>query len=369
MTPEQAIQEIEKGTLRPVYLLVGDERYLRNQVLNALTTAYQKKAIAGLNEDDFSVPEASAAAVLTAAKTLPMMSERRWVLVRDIDRWEGKEDSTGKEKKGRSTTPLDDIASYAEAPSVSTLLILCADKLDARRRLFTLAKKQDFLVKCDAIPAKMVPAWARDAAKRRGRKLAPSAAELITEVLGTDLSMIDDLIERLSLYVSADVEISEEHIGELIPVVRPSTVWKLVDALGQGRYAEALASLSKVYDPDDRGLRLLGVIAWSTRQLIRFRAARAAGKSPEQAAIAAGARPFKARELDAQVRRAAPGQFERWLGLLRTIDLELKGGSKRSPRAILEAAVLDLCRNEAATALPSSVDSAPQHKRDRAREY
>jgi DNA polymerase-3 subunit delta len=341
MTPDAAILSASSGQLLPVYLIVGEERFLRNRVLGALGDAFQKDAIAGLNEDDFTAGECDVTRVLDAARTLPMMARRRWVLVRDLGRWEEK--SAGAKGNDRAK-PLDELCAYAEAASETTLLVLVASKLDARRRLLTLAKKKDFLVKCDPIAKKALPGWIREAAQVRGRRIAASAAELIAEVQGPELSVLDDSVERLCLFAPEAAEITLEHVTALIPVVHPSTVWELVDALGRGDTGGALASLAKVYDPSDRGLRLLGTIAWSTRQLIRFQAARRAGKSPEQAASAAGAPPFRAQALETQTRQADGAHFERWLERLRSIDLDLKGGSKRHPRAILEAALIDLCQ-------------------------
>jgi DNA polymerase-3 subunit delta len=350
MTPDAAILSASSGQLLPVYLVVGEERFLQTRVLDALAEAYGRDAIAGLNEDDFSAGECDVGRVLGAARTLPMMSRRRWVLVRDLDRWEEKGDggkgSRSKGEGGRSEKgkPLDQVCAYAEAPSETTVLVLIATKLDARRRLLTLAKKKDFLVKCDPVAKKSLPGWVRSAAKERGRSIAAAAAELIAEVQGPELSVLDDTVERLCLFAPEGEEITIDHVTALIPVIHPSTVWELVDALGRGDGAGALASLARVYDPSDRGLRLLGTIAWSTRQLIRFQSARRAGKSPDQAASAAGAPPFRAHALEAQTRRSTVAQFERWLERLGTIDLDLKGGSKRPPRAILEAALIDLCQ-------------------------
>jgi DNA polymerase-3 subunit delta len=343
MTPDAAIQRARQGELLPVYLVFGEERFLQSRVLAALGDAHRKNAIAGLNEDDFSAGECDVGKVLSAARTLPMMARRRWVLVRDVDRWEEKSE-TGTSGKGDKSKPLDQLCSYAENPSESTVLVLLATKPDARRKLFTLAKKNDSLVKCDAIPKKALPGWVRGAAKERGRTIQGAAAELIAEVQGPELSVLDDTVERLCLFAPEGEEITLDHVTTLIPVVHPGSVWDLTDALGRGDVAGALASLGKVYDPSDRGLRLLGTIAWSTRQLIRFQAARRAGKSPDQAAGAAGAPPFRAQALEAQTRHASVSAFERWLERLRAIDLELKGGSKRPPRAVLEAALIDLCQ-------------------------
>jgi DNA polymerase-3 subunit delta len=106
----------------------------------------------------------------------------------------------------------------------------------------------------------------------------------------------------------------------------------------------AIKALAKVYDPQDRGLRLVGVLAWQTRQLLKFEAALRAGLGPQDACKAAGAPPFKARDLSQQVRSIPRQQLETWLPVLSGVDRALKGGSKRPPKAILEHAVLELCR-------------------------
>jgi DNA polymerase-3 subunit delta len=79
------------------------------------------------------------------------------------------------------------------------------------------------------------------------------------------------------------------------------------------------------------------------RQLIKFDAAIRDGASPEEAARRAGAPPFKARDLAAQMRRLSAADLERWLLLLAEADLELKG-SKVPPRSVVEDALMQMCR-------------------------
>jgi DNA polymerase-3 subunit delta len=150
------------------------------------------------------------------------------------------------------------------------------------------------------------------------------------------------------LYVGDGAEIGEDAVATCIVRLRTASVWELVSAIGRRDAGRALAALADVYDPQDRGLRLLGVLAWSTRQLLRFDAALRAGASPDRAAIAAGAPPFKARELSQQLKALPRADLERWPELLARLDLELKGGTRRPPLAVLESAILKLCRTSAA---------------------
>jgi DNA polymerase-3 subunit delta len=328
-------------------LLLGEERLLRQRVLQALRSAVTAGGIAGFNEDEFSAAEAPIGSILAAVRTLPMLAKRRWVMVRDLERWETKaskdEDEASPAQDSPAAGALDRLAEYAAAPAESTVLVLFASQLNAKRRLVTLAKKQGFLVACDALTKSELPGWVQAAAERRGHAMSRGVAELLAEVLGPDLSSLEDAVERLSLFAGPGQPISEQTVTDLIPIVRPATVWELLDALGQRQRGQVLSLLDRVYDPQDRGLRLVGLLAWSARQMLRFEAALAAGASGAEAAKQAGIPPFRARAAEQQVRRFSRATLEQWLLRLRDVDLDLKGGSKRPPRATLESALIQLC--------------------------
>jgi DNA polymerase-3 subunit delta len=336
MTPEQALRDAASGELRPVYLVLGDDQFARGRVVSALREATIAGGIAGLNEDQLVAGEVGVEVVLAAARTLPMMARRRFVGVRSLERYEPREGSKGPDA-------LEQLASYAEHASPSTTLVLVAEKLDKRRRLVSLAYKAGFVVDCPAPSRLELPGWIERAAKVRGNRLAPGIADLLAELTGPELGSVADALERLCLFAGEGRDVDEDAVAECIVQVRPATVWELVDAVGRRDLGAALSVLERVYDPQDRGLRLVGVLAWSARQLLRFEAALRAGAAPPEAAKRAGAAPFKARELSQQVKRIPRADMERWLETLAEVDLALKGGSKRAPKAVLEQAVIGLC--------------------------
>lgn len=338
MTPDQALEELKKGKRRPVYLVVGEERVLADRVIEAVRKSALTGGVGGFNEDRFTAGESDVDRVINSARTLPMMSPCRLVMVRSVERWEGQADE---DKPSSRVTPLDRLAEYAQAPVGSTCLVLSAQKLDGRRKLMTLARKQDFVVICEPVLRKDLPLRIQKEARDRGHPIEAEVAELLAEIAGPELGHVLDAIERLSLYVGPSARIDEDAVAECVTRVRVSTVWELTAAIAKRDVGTALAVLNDVYDPHDRGLRLVGLLAWAVRQLVRFSAARRQGATPEEAAIRAGAPPFKARELAAQVGRVPPGEFEKWLGVLAETDLALKG-SKRLPRAVLESAILTM---------------------------
>lgn len=340
MTPEQALKEAESGELRPLYLLVGDEPYLEGQVLSALKQAAMKGGVPGLNDEVLTAGEVTVERVLSAARTLPMMAKRRLVIVRGLERWEPRE---GVERKGNND-PFERLLEYAKDPTPTTLLVLSGGGLDKRRRFVTQAKQQGFMVSCEALDGAALSTWIERTAKQRGARIARDTADAIAELAGPELSPVADAVERLCLYVGPGGEITEDAVAECVVRLRPSTVWELVGAVGRRDTGAALAALERVYDPADRGLRLVGVLAWSTRQLIKFEAAIRAGKKPGDAAVAAGAPPFKARELAEQVKGLGRAELADFVLSLAALDADLKGGSKRPPEASLTHTVLNLAK-------------------------
>jgi DNA polymerase-3 subunit delta len=347
VTPDQALAEAARGELRPVYLVAGEEAYLASGVVAALKAACLKGGVPGLNEDQYQAGEVDIDRVLGDARTLPMMAKRRFVLVRGLERWEPK--AGAREGKLTDKDPFEKLLDYAKAASPSTVLLLLGAGVDKRRKLYTQAKADGYLVACEPLARGDLANWIERRVAERGCKINASVADLLAELTGPELSPVADAVERLCLYVGDGNEIVEDSVATCIVRLRAASVWELVGAVGRRDAGAALAALADVYDPQDRGLRLLGVLAWSTRQLLRFDSALRAGKSPDQAAIAAGAPPFKARDLNQQLKALPRADLERWPELLARLDLELKGGTRRPPQAVLESAILKLCRTSGTT--------------------
>ncbi len=352
MTPDEAIKRAEQNDLLPVWLLLGEERVLRDQALAAITRSALAGGLAELNLDKFTAGETPVDKILGATRTVPMMAKKRVVIVRGLERWDasasgGGGDDAGEDDNGKALPPLDRLAEYAKAPIDSTCLILVAGKLDGRRKIVTLAKKSGFLVDCATVDARQVPGWIKARAKAKGHTIEPDVCELIAEIAGPDLSYLDDVIERLSLYVGPESPITEDAVSVCVTRVKLADTWKLVDAASTKDLGKVLALFADVYDPRDRGLPLVGAIAWSLRQLLKLDAALREGASIDEAARRAGIYPaFRAREHAKKLKAFRPRELERWLVVVQETDVALKS-SRRSADAILEEMFTRLCRRAA----------------------
>jgi len=337
MTPDEAVARAREGKLCPVTLVLGEEEFQRSRVVRALREAALAGGVPGLNDDQLEASQSSVDAALSIARTLPMMARRRVVLVRGVERWESRS-----EPGERRTDPFEKLAAYAAGPAPETVLILSASKLDRRRKLVQEARRGDFLVECEALSRRELPRFVVAQAQQLGGTIEPRVADLVAEVAGPDLAPVADAVSRLCLFAGSR-PITEADVGECLVRLRPATVWELVDAVANRELTGALRALHSVFDPRE-ATRLVGLLARSARQLIRFQSALAAGASPSEAARRSGVPPFKATETEAIARRTSPAELEAWLATLGRVDLALKGGSRRPAVAVLEEALIRTCQ-------------------------
>ena len=342
MTPAEAITNAKKGKLLSLYVLAGEERFLRDQVVAEIRAAALGGGIPAFNEDKFQAGEVDIDKVIAAARTVPMMAPKRFVLVRGVERWDSARDSDSGDDDAKAS-PLDKLATYATAPIDSTCVVLVAEKIDGRRKLMALAKKQGFLVSCEPLDNRALVDWIADRVRAKGHAMERDVAELLAAIAGPELAYVNDAIERLSLFAGADAPIDEAAVGECVARVRTADTWALVDAVGKRDLGGAFRILADVYDPRDRGLPLLGALAWSIRQLAKYLAATAQGMSPDDAGRKAGVfQPFRARELAQKARGFRAKEVERWILVLAETDVALKS-SRRAADAILEDMLTRMC--------------------------
>lgn len=107
-------------------------------------------------------------------------------------------------------------------------------------------------------------------------------------------------------------------------------------------FGKAMAALLSAFDPRDRGLPLVGALAWSIRQLAKVESLVQAGVSPDEAAKRSGVPPFRIRDVLSKLEGLPRDEPTRWLGLLKETNQALKG-SRRPPLEILSSMIARMC--------------------------
>lgn len=229
-TPVTLSRAIEAGRLAPVYYFYGSEEGLKNEAVSRLTDAALDPSIRDFNFDQRSAGDLDPEGLHALLNTLPMMSDRRVVVLRDVDQLK------------RKTRLRKTLEQYLKHPADGTVLVLVepadpkpGDEPKADATLSGSAASVNFkpLGTDDAIR------WVTREAGRGGITLGADAARHLVLVTGSDtLSLGAELGKILAL--GADTEISVELVGGLIGVRQGETPFDWRNAVMGDRTAEAL---------------------------------------------------------------------------------------------------------------------------------
>jgi DNA polymerase III subunit delta len=339
-----ALEERGEKALVPVFLVLGEESFLVEEVARRVRELACAGGVPGFNDDRFTAGEVSASQVVNAARMLPMMGARRLVLVRSVERWEPRSEATSDASDRKKEAPLDVLTAYVADPNPSTVLVLIAQKLHGSRKIVTMAKKGDFIVSCDAVARQRLPDWTARRSRAAGHPMSSSVADHLVDLIGGELGPLAEAVERLGLFVGQGAPITDDAVSRMIAPIRAGSVWTLTDALCDRDLKKALKVLSEI-PLRSRGdaLPLLGAVTSSVRKLARLDALLRAGEPLATAGQLAGVMPFRLQATRDSLRRLPAGTLERWLGLCARADVDLKGGAKRGDRAVVESLVLSMC--------------------------
>lgn len=323
MTPDELSRELAAGTLRPAYLLAGPEALFRDRALAEIREAVLAGAPVDFNFDRLEGESATPGALQDAMRALPVLAERRLVVLREPEARRG---------GGKALTQA--LAGWLEAGSEagsSSVLVVTAAQADRRARWVRAFRGSAVRVDCEAPRgARALADFLGAEAKRTGVRLEPAAAELLVEAVGADLLMLRQELEKAVLFAGGD-RITAEHVRATASVVAEEPVWDLTDAIGAGRKAEALGVLRRMRAQGAAPPALLGALATHFRKLARTRA----GKPP-------AGHPFAVRKLESQARRYAPARLEACLHAIHEVDEVLKGAGAMPEDMALERLVMGL---------------------------
>lgn len=323
----QAIEKAKKGEVLPVYLVGGEEKLLVSRLCEAVRHAVVGRGPRGLAEDFFEGRGTSAATVLSACRTLPMMAKRRLVTVRNVEQMAAPEQEA--------------LVPYFEKPEPTSVLLLVATQLDSRRKIALEAKKAKVLFVAEHPSDEEAALWIEREAKARGVAMDAGAVESLTLSVGTDLGQLADAIERLALYTN-NGPVSAKTVDAVVVPVREIPAFDLSDAVAQRNRPAALGAIVRLLNQRQDPLPIMGLVAWKVAQLAK--AKQFSAKPPEGRSLGQVLKmpPSKIAGTVAEANKWSLPQLHRAFRILAACDAALKGARKDREMAVVEA-VLALC--------------------------
>jgi DNA polymerase-3 subunit delta len=329
-SPAQVRQQIAKRTPDPVYLLLGDDDAEMSRLAGDIASVVDDE-LRVFNVERMYAGEKTTtpAAIVQACRQIPMMGDRRVVVVVRAERLLKPKRKSKDEDLDRDADPdaaeppgeMDALTEYVQHPSPSTTLVLAAADVDKTRKAGKAIVRHATVVECWGLKpgketrgsdlhqaARMAEQMVKKAVAEAGQVIEPAAARLVAERAGFDIVRLRGDIERLMLYTAGKPGITLADAREIVSAETAHDDWAVTNAIQNGNAKEALRQLALAFDAGAVSFQVLGQLAWFVRDKMNDS-------------------------------RRIPAAVE---ALFRTdLDLKSSGGD---PRVLLERLVVELCR-------------------------
>ncbi len=319
-----------KAKLGPLYVVHGDEAFLKRHVIRALI----KRAL-GDEADSQSVSthagdKAIFAEVFDDLDTVPFFDPKRVVLVENGDPFVTK-------YRGELEKRL------AHVPETG-LLILDVKTWQSSTRLAKMIDNAASIA-CKSPASYHLAKWCVDwCASQYKKQLTADAARLLTELVDPEMGVLDQELLKLSISVGAKPKIEFPDVDRLVGNSHTQDIWKIFDAMGAGNVKTALAIVDRLFDQGEEPMRIVGAMSFQLRKLAQATRLTTQGISLGAAVAQAGVPPFKLKEAEAQIRHLGRRRLDRLYDWLLQLNMDLRGNSPLAARTLFERFLLKLAR-------------------------
>lgn len=265
----------------PVVILLGEDGFQADYAYAALKKRMESEGLLGHCEEKRDGVDLDAYELVMSLKTVSLFGNQRLIRVQHADK-------IAKEA-------LNILADYAKSPRRQSCLVLIATKVDGRLGGWKKLKKLAVTVECKPLPQHQLPGWVRKRAYTEYRQnYTEPASEMLVELVGDSLSLLDDAITRIGLAYGEQAPIDTPQVDETICDTRDRIVFELSDAILERDLERALYYCDTLLDQKESPILMNFLVVKSIRQLLKLKSALADGvRDRKQLALDAGVPPFK----------------------------------------------------------------------------
>lgn len=314
--------------LKSVYLIYGSEELLLEDAVRRLRERLAKVADLDFNYDAFDAENTSAEEIVAAANTMPFMSDRRLVVVRNVDRIPA------------SAVAL--IADYATNPNPETCLVLVAAKMAKNTRLYKAVDALKGVYEYAAPKRGEYPSHVVRLFAARGKKVDHDGAEALVRSVGRDLRRLSTEVDKVSAYVGDQASLSRSDIEAVVAVVAPPSVFDFLDSVGSRDRRVAMRLLAQLLSSGEPVQRLYAMALRHVRGLLGARALLDRGIAQSQAARILGSPEWQVRNLMRQAGRFSAEELQSALKGAADAEAKMKT-SQGDSRLVFERWLLSFC--------------------------
>ena len=271
MNHSEFFSALKAGALQPCYLFEGEEEFTKATALKSLREKVASGDLASMNDTRLIDPAPDA--LIAAAETLPFLSDRRFIEVRDSAML-----LSGKAKEYDEDSAVRRLDEYLDhLPDTSVIVFYVRGKADARKKLYQILKKKALIVSFNTLDEKELSRWIAATLKKQGKKISAAACQQLFFTAGKDMTLLYQEISKLAAYTGGADTVTEKDIETVCVRSTEYKVFDMADVLLSGQGGKAMRMLEGLLRDGEQRLMLLSLLGRQCRQMCYVKAMAADG--------------------------------------------------------------------------------------------
>ncbi len=269
-------EDIKNGNFRSVYLLYGEENYLKRQYRDKLKNAIVRPED-NVNFSAFEGKNISQGELIDLAETLPFFAPRRMILV---------------ENSGFFKNSAPELSDYLKTVPETTCFLFVEEEVDRRSKMYKAAKHTGSVVAFERQKEDVLIRWISGRIRRENKNITNQAMKLFLSMTGGDMDNIDRELEKLLCYCMERDAILPVDVEAVCCGQIQNRIFDMVNAIALGELQKALRLYYDLLELKEPPMRILFLLARQFQNLLHVKSLRAQGFDSGAIAAKAGIQPF-----------------------------------------------------------------------------
>ena len=291
---QQFKKELSSGCPGQLYILHGEETYLRDYYLGRLKELLLTGGMGEFNHHQISAKEMSPHRLEEVMDCLPMMAERTLITITDYDLFKA-----GEKDREAYVKLFSQLPDYCCVVFVYDLIPY---KGDARTKLAAAIKKNGLVVNFTRQEQGDLVDWVRRRFRALGKDIDSRLALDLIFLCGDLMTNLIGEIEKIGAY-SKQKHITKADIEAVATPQLDAVVFRMTDAIGEGNFDKAMSVLGELYQMQEPPIKIMWSLGKQMRQIYSARLAMEQGRGTSYVASLWGLKPYPADKLMGSARR------------------------------------------------------------------
>lgn len=322
MRYRELMRAIRQKQFAPIYYFTGAEKTIAQMMENQLVRATVAPGTEQLNVMTFKEKLTDVSELMAIARQLPFMSPYRVVIVRE---------ETGICHTA-DTHIVEPFSDYLAKPEPQTILIICDEKPDKRKRIYKALHQHATEVTFDTLSRVDLENWIAARFKRAGKRISTQTLIHLIDKIGylehdnINMAMVDNRVAQLIDYVGDADTVAVADVDAVVPETADDRIFRMIDLALQGQTGEVLTMLKHFYLQGESPFGVFGLLAGQLRTMLAVQVYADNGAGDQAIAKRVGRPAFAVRKMAQTGRRFGRKGLKRLINELAELDYQMKTG-------------------------------------------